>query len=159
MAVFRLYTIFRNDCIKDTSAIEYFDFPKNLFIHGFYYCTNNSDPCTINTNLRWINNKRWMNKFSTCRKALLKGKLSLRSHSFPVESNQKIISLSAYRHQGTQCSNTWTCLKTFHVQALLYCMSENLPCLIWWKWSKYIIYAYIYQYTYVKSKFKHIHYT
>ena len=37
--------------------IEYFDFPKNLFIQGLYYCTTNSDPCTINTNLWWINKK------------------------------------------------------------------------------------------------------
>ena len=25
-----------------------------LFIEGLYYCTTNSDPCTINTNLGWI---------------------------------------------------------------------------------------------------------
>ena len=44
-----------------------------LFIQGLYHCATNSDPCTINTNLGWINIKRWMNKFSTCRKTLLGG--------------------------------------------------------------------------------------
>ena len=33
------------------ARIEYFDFHKNLFIQGLYYCTTNSDPYTINTNL------------------------------------------------------------------------------------------------------------
>ena len=43
---------------RQITSIEYFDFPKNVFIQGFflfiqglYYCTTNSDPCTINTNL------------------------------------------------------------------------------------------------------------
>ena len=48
-----------------------FDFHKNVFIQDLYCCTTNSDSCTINTNLGWINKKRWMNKFSVCRKALL----------------------------------------------------------------------------------------
>ena len=41
-----------------------------LFIQGLYYYTTNSNACTVITNLGWINKKRWMNKFSTCRKAL-----------------------------------------------------------------------------------------
>ena len=43
-----------------------------LFIQGLYYYTTNSNPCTINTNIGWINKKRWMNKCSTCWTALLK---------------------------------------------------------------------------------------
>ena len=39
--------------IRQNMPIEYFDFHKNLFIQGLYYCTTNSDPCTINTNLGW----------------------------------------------------------------------------------------------------------
>ena len=57
--------------VTGTKYIEYFDFHKNLFIQGLYYCTTNSDPCTIITNLGWINKKHWINKFSTCRKAFL----------------------------------------------------------------------------------------
>ena len=47
---------------------------SNVFIHSSkvcFYCTRLAIGCTIKINLRWINKKPWMNKFSTCRKALL----------------------------------------------------------------------------------------
>ena len=48
-------------------------FHPRLFIYlskVCFYCTTNSEHCTIKTNLGWINKKRWINKFSTCRKVL-----------------------------------------------------------------------------------------
>ena len=56
-------------------AFRYID---NLFIQHFFiysskvcfYCTRLAIGCTIKTYLGWINKKPWMNKFSTCRKAL-----------------------------------------------------------------------------------------
>jgi len=53
-----------NNRVLKTSSKKYSSKIFYLFIQGLYYYTTNSHPCTINTNLEWINKKRWMNKFS-----------------------------------------------------------------------------------------------